>query len=56
MGGFIDPKSGLCNDENYHEQYLVVTPVLLAIYFFIGLLVSVVSALVIKAVRGAKGE
>ena len=56
MGGGIAPNSGFCIDENYHEQYMVVTPVLLVIYFFIGLVISVVSALVIKAVRRAKGE
>ena len=56
MGGSIDKTTGSCIDENYHEQYIVISPVLLAVYFVIGMLVSLISAFIIKAIRGAKND
>ena len=54
MGGSIDKTTGSCIDENYHEQYMVISPALLAVYFVIGLLVSLMSAFIIKAIRSAE--
>lgn len=54
MGGALDESAGSCLDENYHEQHIVFSPVLLVIYFFIGLVVSLVSVFTIKTIRGAK--
>lgn len=56
MGGSIDEDTGSCVDENYHEQYMVLSPVLLGIYFFIGIVVSLVSVFTIKTIRGTKGS
>ncbi|CED60564.1 putative uncharacterized protein [Moritella viscosa] len=55
MGGAIDQKTGSCFDENYHELYMVVTPALTAIYFVIGLLVSLLSIFTIKRIKRTKG-
>jgi hypothetical protein len=54
MGGSIDSETGVCRDENYHEQYLVLSPALLTIYFFIGLVVSLLSVFIIKTIRRPK--
>lgn len=54
MGGAIDSETGSCFDENYHEQYMVITPVLFAIYFAIGLFVSLLSVFLIKLIRRTK--
>lgn len=55
-GGAINTETGHCIDENYHEQYMVFSPVLLSIYFVIGLIFSVLSALIIKSIRRANSE
>jgi hypothetical protein len=56
MGSAIDEATGSRLDNNYHEQRMVFSPALLVIYFFIGLVVSLVSVLTIKALRGTKGD
>jgi len=54
MGGSIESESGVCLDENYHKQYMVFSQLLLAVYFVIGLVVSLLSVFTIKTIRRTK--
>jgi hypothetical protein len=43
MGGTIDQETGACLDESYHEEFIVLSGAILAIYFVIGFIVSALS-------------
>jgi len=51
MRAAIEQKAGVCIDINGHEQP-VLTISLLAVYFLLGLLVSLIAMLTIKKLRG----
>jgi 4-hydroxybenzoate polyprenyltransferase len=42
MGGTIDKETGACLDESYHEQYMVLSGAILATYFVIGFINTVI--------------
>lgn len=51
-GGSIN-EAGVCIDENYHEQYIVISIALLAMYFALGLIVSLASVFVLGKLSSA---
>jgi hypothetical protein len=53
LGGAIEGESGMCIDAEGEEQSMMLSVPLLCIYFVLGLVVSMVSAITIKKIRCA---
>ena len=55
-GGSIDLEAFACLDENYHEQYFVISGAWLVAYLLLGIAVSLACAFSIRRIRVAKSE
>jgi hypothetical protein len=53
-GGAIDHEADVCIDAEGNEQNMVLTSPLLCIYFVLGLVVSLTTAITANKIRGAR--